>query len=40
MLVEVEFAPWLRLQHSPAKLREGDAAVFRCRAKANPNKVC
>ena len=39
MLVKVEFAPWLRLQHSPARLREGDTAVFRCRAQANPDKV-
>ena len=32
----VEFAPSVRLERSPAVLREGDTAMFKCLAEANP----
>ena len=35
----VEFAPSVRLEREPAVIREGDTAVFRCKAEANPSLV-
>ena len=32
----VEFAPSVRLERRPAVVREGDSAIFRCLAEANP----
>ena len=34
--VMVEFAPSVTLERSPAVVKEGDTAMFRCRAEANP----
>ena len=36
MKLLVEFAPSVRLERSPAVLREGDTAIFKCLAEANP----
>jgi len=39
VLLKVEFAPWVSLQHTPAQLKEGDSASFQCQASANPDQV-
>lgn len=35
----VEFAPNVSLERQPLVIREGDTAIFRCRAEANPELV-
>ena len=35
----VEFAPSVSLERQPLVIREGDTAIFRCRAEANPELV-
>lgn len=39
VLLKVEFAPWVSLQHTPSQLKEGDSASFQCQASANPDQV-
>ena len=35
----VQFAPSVSLERQPLVIREGDTAIFRCRAEANPELV-
>ena len=39
ILLQVEFAPVVSLQHSPVAMREGDTVKFKCLVQANPENV-
>ena len=39
ILVQVEFAPHVRLEQTGGVIREGKSVVFRCIAQANPDRV-
>ena len=39
ILLQVEFAPKVRLEHTPGVIKEGDTVIFKCMAKSNPDTV-
>jgi hypothetical protein len=39
ILLQVEFAPKVRLEHTSGVMKEGDTLIFKCRAQSNPDIV-
>lgn len=39
ILLQVEFAPAVSLEHKPAVMKEGDTVIFKCLAHSNPDTV-
>ena len=39
ILLQVEFAPKVRLEHTPGVKKEGDTVIFKCLAQSNPDTV-
>ena len=39
ILLQVEFSPKVRLEHTPGVMKEGDTVIFKCLAQSNPDTV-
>ena len=39
ILLQVEFAPNVLLEHTPGVVKEGDTVIFKCLAQSNPDTV-
>ena len=39
ILLQVEFAPAVSLEHNPTEMKEGDTVMFKCLAHSNPDFV-